>query len=96
MPTYDYKCLECEAVFEAFHGMNESPKLECNQCSSLNTQKKIGMGAGVHFKGSGFYVTDYKKSSSTTNSPSSEKSPSATKTEVKSSTGHTCNGACSH
>ncbi|MES0488527.1 MAG: FmdB family zinc ribbon protein [Leptospirales bacterium] len=70
MPTYDYKCSECDSVFEKFHGINDSPNVECPECSS-SAKKQIGMGAGIHFKGSGFYTTDYKNSSP----PKSEAAP---------------------
>jgi len=61
MPTYDYKCTNCENVFEKFHGMNESPEILCPECNAIS-KKKISLGAGIVFKGSGFYVNDYKKS----------------------------------
>ena len=61
MPTYDYECRECGQTFESFHGMNETPRIACKRCNSMDTFKKISGGAGIHFKGSGFYVTDYKK-----------------------------------
>ena len=61
MPYYDYQCDECEHVFEEFHSMNASPELECPSCKSENVVKMVSGGAGVHFKGSGFYATDYKE-----------------------------------
>ncbi len=60
MPTYDYKCPECGEVFEKFHGINEEPQISCPSCNTIAT-KQIGMGAGIVYKGSGFYTTDYKK-----------------------------------
>ena len=65
MPTYDYECRECGQIFESFHGMNESPRIACKRCNSTDTFKKISGGAGIHFKGSGFYVTDYKENAKT-------------------------------
>ena len=59
MPTYDYKCGECGEVFEKFHGMSESPKVNCPNCEGA-AQKQIGAGSGIVFKGAGFYTTDYK------------------------------------
>ena len=63
MPTYDYKCVKCEHKFERFHGMNESPEIKCPVCGAA-TEKMIGAGAGLIFKGTGFYETDYKRKSS--------------------------------
>ena len=63
MPTYDYKCNSCEEVFEKFHGISETPQVACPSCGK-DSRKIIGVGAGIMFKGSGFYTTDYKKSGS--------------------------------
>ena len=60
MPTYDYKCNECGNIFEKFHSIAENHEFHCENCGAKNTQKMIGAGAGILFKGSGFYVTDYK------------------------------------
>ncbi len=62
MPTYDYECNSCHHRFEAFQGMNDAPLKKCPECGKKVT-RLIGSGAGVIFKGSGFYATDYKKSS---------------------------------
>ena len=67
MPTYDYMCLECKNEFEEFQRMSD-PLIEiCPTCKG-KVQRKIGGGAGLHFKGSGFYITDYK------NKPDNKKS----------------------
>lgn len=63
MPTYEYECLECRHKFEAFQSMKEEPIKECPKCRS-RVRRLFGTGAGIIFKGSGFYVNDYKKSSS--------------------------------
>ncbi|MBI2432439.1 MAG: zinc ribbon domain-containing protein [Candidatus Hydrogenedentes bacterium] len=60
MPTYSYECKKCGNAFEVFHGMNEAPRVKCGECGGLS-RKLIGTGAGIIFKGSGFYETDYKK-----------------------------------
>ncbi len=62
MPTYDYKCADCGRIFEKFHGMNETPQVACPECTSVNTSRQVSLGAGIVFKGAGFYVNDYKKS----------------------------------
>ncbi len=59
MPTYDYICTDCTHEFEEFQKMSD-PLLElCPACDG-KLQRKIGGGAGLLFKGSGFYITDYK------------------------------------
>tara|TARA_B100000315_G_C14475629_1_gene540462 strand:- start:144 stop:416 length:273 start_codon:yes stop_codon:yes gene_type:complete len=63
MPTYDYECLKCNERFEAFQKMSDAPLKSCPKCKTTGKVKRlIGAGAGVIFKGSGFYQTDYKKS----------------------------------
>lgn len=88
MPTYDYKCTECEHTFELFQSMTEDPIKECPECNGL-VKRLIGAGAGAIFKGTGFYQTDYKakenngsKKSSVSTSPST-----TTKVDTNTSTG---------
>lgn len=69
MPTYDYKCPKCSNKFEKFHGISETPEVVCPQCGTAS-EKQIGGGAGIHFKGSGFYVNDYKSSGKSADKPS--------------------------
>ena len=59
MPTYDYKCKGCGHVFELFHGMSENPAPHCPKCGEP-CERLISGGAGVVFKGNGFYATDYR------------------------------------
>ncbi len=59
MPTYDYQCQACDHVFEKFHGMTEKPRVKCPLCGG-KSKKLIGTGAGIIFKGKGFYATDYR------------------------------------
>lgn len=63
MPTYDYRCKACGHELEIFQSMSESPKRKCPECGALKLQRLIGTGAGILFKGSGFYETDYRSSS---------------------------------
>ena len=60
MPTYSYECGKCGHVFDVFHAMSATPKVRCEKCNSPRTQKLLGTGAGIIFKGSGFYETDFK------------------------------------
>lgn len=64
MPTYDYLCEACGQVFELSHGINE-PSPETCSCGERGTLRRlISAGGGLIFKGSGFYVTDYKRNGS--------------------------------
>ncbi len=62
MPTYDYKCINGHE-FEELQGINDPSILNCPQCGK-EAKRIIGSGSGLMFKGSGFYITDYKKSDS--------------------------------
>lgn len=61
MPTYEYACSACGHELEVFQSMKDDPLRKCPKCRKLKLSRKIGLGAGVIFKGSGFYETDYKK-----------------------------------
>lgn len=63
MPTYDYVCSACEARVEYFQSMTEKPKRTCPKCGARKLVRQIGGGAGILFKGSGFYQTDYRSES---------------------------------
>lgn len=63
MPTYDYVCEACEHTFEQFQSMTQKALRKCPQCGKLKLKRLIGTGAGVIFKGSGFYETDYRSES---------------------------------
>lgn len=78
MPTYEYKCLACDNQFERFQGITAPPIEECPECHG-KVKKLISAGAGLIFKGSGFYITDYrsegyKESAKKDKKDSSEKS----------------------
>ncbi|HEX6911684.1 MAG TPA: FmdB family zinc ribbon protein [Longimicrobium sp.] len=59
MPTYEYRCPECGNEFEKFGKMSDPPVTECPHCHA-QAQRRISGGAGLVFKGSGFYITDYR------------------------------------
>jgi putative FmdB family regulatory protein len=65
MPTYEYECTTCGHTFDAFQSITAAPLSSCPQCRG-KVRRLIGGGMGVIFKGSGFYTTDYKKSSALT------------------------------
>ncbi len=61
MPTYDYLCISCTHQFEHFQSMSDDPLTECPICGS-KVRRLVSGGSGLIFKGSGFYITDYKNS----------------------------------
>jgi putative FmdB family regulatory protein len=61
MPTYHYRCPACETEFEEFQSMTEPPVDKCPKCGAV-PKRLISGGAGLLFKGSGFYITDYRSS----------------------------------
>ena len=64
MPTYDYQCQACGNEWELFQSMKDSPVKSCPKCKKRKAKRLMGLGAGVIFKGSGFYETDYKRAGS--------------------------------
>ena len=74
MPTYDYKCDTCDTIFEHFQSMKEEPLKECLCEKKGSVKRLISNGTGIIFKGSGFYVTDYKKSTNSDSKTSSSES----------------------
>ncbi|MCC6796118.1 MAG: zinc ribbon domain-containing protein [Candidatus Hydrogenedentes bacterium] len=81
MPTYTYQCQVCHVPTDVFHAMSAKPRVKCSSCGSGKMQKLIGTGAGIIFKGSGFYETDYK---SKTGGEGKDKGDSGAKAEGKS------------
>jgi putative FmdB family regulatory protein len=64
MPTYEYECKKCEHRFEQFQVITAEPLKKCPKCKG-KVRRLLGTGAGIIFKGSGFYQTDYRKASYT-------------------------------
>lgn len=73
MPTYEYKCTKCKHQFEAVQKMTDNPLSRCPECR-CKVKRLIGAGAGVIFKGSGFYETDYRSDSYKKGAQSEKKS----------------------
>lgn len=94
MPTYSYRCKDCGHTYDAYQSIKADPDTECPVCKG-QVERLIGAGAGIVFKGSGFYVTDYKKSSQSnakstesagsSDSKSSASTPDSTATNSSSS-----------
>lgn len=64
MPTYEYRCSECGHTLEEFQSISASPLVDCPQCGKPGLKRVLGGGAGMIFKGQGFYLTDYRKGGS--------------------------------
>jgi putative FmdB family regulatory protein len=62
MPTYEYKCLDCDEVFEEFQKITDPPITKCRRCGG-EVKRLISGGSGLLFKGTGFYITDYRSDS---------------------------------
>lgn len=86
MPTYQYECQRCGKIFEQFQKISDPPLKICPKKSCKGRVKRmIGTGAGIIFKGSGFYTTDYRSESYKT-ALSKEKEPKDRSSEKKTST----------
>jgi len=88
MPTYEYICDSCQHQFERFQSIKARPIRKCPRCGKQSVQRLIGAGAGIIFKGSGFYETDYrsdsyKKAAESETKTTTDKSTTDKKTETK-------------
>lgn len=68
MPTYEYYCTECRFEFEEFQSIASEPLQKCPKCEG-RVERKISGGTGLIFKGTGFYITDYKNKKPSTSKP---------------------------
>lgn len=71
MPTYEYECETCHHKFEEFQKITDKPLKKCPQCGN-KVRRLISAGAGLIFKGSGFYITDYKRQNQKTSTDKKE------------------------
>lgn len=85
MPTYTYRCTDCDHDFTLFHGMLETGDRECPLCGGV-AKRRMGTGAGLIFKGSGFYETDYKRKNGANGSVSSTSTHGSTSSSTTDST----------
>src|SRR6476620_10648039 len=85
MPTYEYKCDACGTAFERFQSITAAPVKKCPKCGKNKVRRLISTGAGLIFKGSGFYITDYRDKSYADKAKSdSGESKTETKPDAKS------------
>ena len=85
MPTYEYVCSKCGYRFEKFQSIRAEPLRKCPSCAKAGLRRLIGGGAGLIFKGSGFYATDYR--SEKYKEAAKKESPPASSGDSKSSSG---------
>jgi len=92
MPNYDYTCEKCHKTFEFFQSMKDEPLKTCPQpacCQKTwgkgKVKRQIGTGAGLIFKGSGFYITDYRSENYKSGAKSDTKSAEAAPAKTESS-----------
>jgi putative FmdB family regulatory protein len=83
MPTYEYACSKCGNHFDRFQSMRDEPLKKCPKCGKPALKRLIGGGAGLIFKGTGFYITDYKNKAPTKAEAGESKPPSEAKPESK-------------
>lgn len=89
MPTYEYECQKCGHTFERFQLISEKPLTRCPQPRCKGRVKRlIGIGAGLIFRGSGFYITDYRSQGykEAAKKESESAKPASAKAETKSET----------
>lgn len=84
MPTYDYECGACKHLWDEFQSMSAKPTKKCPKCGKAKANRKIGAGAGIIFKGSGFYQTDYRSDSYKKSADADSKSSSSSDSKAES------------
>ena len=82
MPTYEYECRKCGHRFEKYQSILAEPLKTCPKCKG-KVARMLTTGAGIIFKGSGFYQTDYKKTSAPATEKHEPKKTEPAKTESK-------------
>ena len=83
MPTYAYVCERCGHEMEAFQSITAGPLRKCPGCGRASLKRLIGTGAGIIFKGSGFYCTDYRSDGYKKTAETETGGKKETKTETK-------------
>ena len=83
MPIYEYQCSNCGHHLEELQSISEPPLVKCPKCGENSLKKLIGSGGGLIFKGSGFYLTDYKNKTSVSNSAPPKKKTSEKKPDTQ-------------
>ncbi len=79
MPTYEYQCDACNHKFEEFQSISADPLTKCPECKKKKLRRLFSTGGGLLFKGSGFYITDYRSDSYKKSAEKSSKSSESSK-----------------
>ena len=101
MPTYDYECKKCGHQFEAIQSIKDEPLKKClkSECpdgtGKGNVQRLIGGGGGLLFKGSGFYITDYRSDSYKKSAKADSATPSSSSDSKSSDSKSSSSGSSS-
>jgi len=80
MPTYEYRCTECDHSFEVIQKITDSPIAECERCGG--PVRKVLFPVGILFKGPGFHINDYRKSSPSSDGGDGPKEPTKPKKDT--------------
>ncbi|MBI2885499.1 MAG: zinc ribbon domain-containing protein [Candidatus Omnitrophica bacterium] len=92
MPTYEYQCQSCKKLHEAFQSITAKPLTTCPNCKKGKLTRLMGSGSGFLFKGSGFYITDYRSKNYQEGKKRDEQSKPSSSSSSSSSS---CSGPCS-
>ena len=84
MPTYEYQCAACGHKFEEFQSMSAKPITVCPACKKRKVKRLISGGSGFIFKGSGFYITDYRSDGYKSDAKKDTQTPAPAKTDAPS------------
>lgn len=97
MPTYEYACAACGNEYERFESITAKPNRACPKCKAKKGERKISGGGGFIFKGTGFYITDYKKGGggTKTDGKPADKTENKPAETVASDSSSTSSGSCS-
>jgi putative FmdB family regulatory protein len=87
MPTYEYKCKKCGHRFEKFQSIKAGPIRKCPECGKNAVERLISAGGGLIFKGSGFYITDYRDSAYQEKAKADTAAPEKSETKSDTKTG---------
>jgi len=77
MPTYEYECRKCGHKLEKFQSITAAPLKKCPSCGKMSLHRLLGAGAGIIFKGTGFYQTDYCRPKAPESKPEASKAEAA-------------------